>query len=179
MCSHSIPRLFVSRRNDKNPNRFNCAVWQTDVSFLSRGPRGIWRHFKCKGHFWRIGGTRSTMKTWYIQRVSMPFPLMKHRQSCRKNWEDASNHSGQNEQILWGRGGFIGWRLVQCATFEACGLFARAFKEWRIASFLTPTMEPVQDHTASWKPLCVRDLEQDRHLSGTGTESVSSCVAAS
>ena len=51
MCSHPVPRLFVSRRNDKNPNGFNCAICQKDVSFLSRGPRGIWRHFKCKVHY--------------------------------------------------------------------------------------------------------------------------------
>ena len=25
-CSHPVPRLFVSRRNDKNPNGFNCAI---------------------------------------------------------------------------------------------------------------------------------------------------------
>ena len=29
----------------------DCSVCRKDVSFLSRGPRGIWRHFKCKGHF--------------------------------------------------------------------------------------------------------------------------------
>ena len=51
MVNHPIPRLFVSRRNDKGPNGFNCAICRKDVSFLSRGPRGIWRHFKCKGHF--------------------------------------------------------------------------------------------------------------------------------
>ena len=51
MTNHPIPRLFVSRRNDKSPNGFNCSVCRKDVSFLSRGPRGIWRHFKCKGHF--------------------------------------------------------------------------------------------------------------------------------
>ena len=51
MCHHALPRLFVSRRSDKNPNGFNCAICRKDVSFLSRGPRGIWRHFKCKGHY--------------------------------------------------------------------------------------------------------------------------------
>ena len=51
MVNHPIPRLFVSRRTDKSPNGFNCAVCRKDVSFLSRGPRGIWRHFKCKGHY--------------------------------------------------------------------------------------------------------------------------------
>ena len=51
MVNHPIPRLFVSRRCDKSPNGFNCAICQKDVSFLSRGPRGNWRHFKCKGHF--------------------------------------------------------------------------------------------------------------------------------
>ena len=51
MSSHPIPRLFVSRRNDKNPNGFNCAVYQKDVSFLSRGPRRIWSHFKCNGNY--------------------------------------------------------------------------------------------------------------------------------
>ena len=50
MSNHPVPRLFVSRRNDKSPNGFNCAICRKDVSFLSRGPRGIWRHFKCKGH---------------------------------------------------------------------------------------------------------------------------------
>ena len=29
---------------------FNCAVCHKDVSIPSRGPRGIWRQFKCKGH---------------------------------------------------------------------------------------------------------------------------------
>ena len=47
---HPVPRLFVSRRNDKSPNGFNCAICRKDVSFLSRGPRVIWRHCKCKGH---------------------------------------------------------------------------------------------------------------------------------
>ena len=42
MVNHPIPRLFVSRRTDKSPNGFNCAVCRKDVSFLSRGPRGIW-----------------------------------------------------------------------------------------------------------------------------------------
>ena len=37
MCSHPIPRLFVSRRNGKGQNRFNCAICQKDDSFLSRG----------------------------------------------------------------------------------------------------------------------------------------------
>ena len=51
MSNHPIPKLFVSRRNDKSPNGFNCSICQKDVSFLSRGPRGIWRPFKCKGHY--------------------------------------------------------------------------------------------------------------------------------
>ena len=51
MSNHPIPRLFVSRRNDKSPNGFNCAICRKDVSFLSRGPSGIWRHFKCKSHY--------------------------------------------------------------------------------------------------------------------------------
>ena len=51
MSNHPIPKLFVSRRSDKGPNGFNCSICQKDVSFLSRGPRGIWRHFKCKGHY--------------------------------------------------------------------------------------------------------------------------------
>ena len=50
MSNHPIPKLFVSR-SDKGPNGFNCSICQKDVSFLSRGPRGIWRHFKCKGHY--------------------------------------------------------------------------------------------------------------------------------
>ena len=41
MSDHAIPRLFVSRRNDKGPNGFNCSICKKDVSFLSRGPRGI------------------------------------------------------------------------------------------------------------------------------------------
>ena len=56
MTNHPTPRLFVSRRNDKSPNGFNCSVCRKDVSFLSRGPRDIWRHFKCKGYYakdWR------------------------------------------------------------------------------------------------------------------------------
>ena len=51
MSNHPLPRLFVSRRSDKSPNGINCAICQKDVSFLSRGPRGIWRHFKCKSHY--------------------------------------------------------------------------------------------------------------------------------
>ena len=51
MSDHAIPRLFVSRRDDKSPNGFNCSICKKDVSFLSRGARGIWRHFKCKGHY--------------------------------------------------------------------------------------------------------------------------------
>ena len=51
MSDHAFPRLFVSRRNDKSPNGFNCAICRKDVSFLSRGARGIWRHFKYKGHY--------------------------------------------------------------------------------------------------------------------------------
>ena len=51
MSDHAIPGLFVSRRDDKNPNGFNCSICRKDVSFLSRGARGIWRHVKCKGHY--------------------------------------------------------------------------------------------------------------------------------
>ena len=36
MSDHAIPRLFVSRRNDKGPNGFNCSICKKDVSFLSR-----------------------------------------------------------------------------------------------------------------------------------------------
>ena len=35
--THAILRLFVSRRSDKNPNGFNCAICRTDISFLWRG----------------------------------------------------------------------------------------------------------------------------------------------
>ena len=31
MVNHPIPRLFVSRRTDKSPNGFNCAVSRKDV----------------------------------------------------------------------------------------------------------------------------------------------------
>ena len=51
MSYHAIPRLLVSRRNDKSPNGFNCAICRKDVTFLSRGARVIWRHFKCKSHY--------------------------------------------------------------------------------------------------------------------------------
>ena len=51
MATHAIPRLFVSRRTDKNPNGFNCAICRKDVSFLSRGELEIWRHFGRKTHF--------------------------------------------------------------------------------------------------------------------------------
>ena len=50
MVNHPIPRLFVIHRSDKSPNGFNCGICQKDVSFLSRGPQGNWRHFKCKSH---------------------------------------------------------------------------------------------------------------------------------
>ena len=33
MSNHPIPKLFVSRRNVKSPNGFNCSVRQEDVSF--------------------------------------------------------------------------------------------------------------------------------------------------
>ena len=51
MRNHPIPRLFVRQRNHNSPNGFNSSICRTDVSFLSRGPRGTWRHFKCKGHY--------------------------------------------------------------------------------------------------------------------------------
>ena len=51
MSNHPIPRLLASRRNDKSPNGFNCSIFQKDVSFLSHRPQGIWRHFKCEGHY--------------------------------------------------------------------------------------------------------------------------------
>ena len=51
MSDHANPRLFVSRRNDKSPKGFNCAICRKAVSFLSRGARGNWRHFECKGHY--------------------------------------------------------------------------------------------------------------------------------
>ena len=51
MASHPLPQLFVSRRSDRNPNGFNCAVCRRDVSFLSRGEPEIWRHFTRKSHF--------------------------------------------------------------------------------------------------------------------------------
>ena len=51
IVDHACPRLFVSRRSDKGPNGFNCAICKRDVSFLSRGEPEIWRHFGSKGHF--------------------------------------------------------------------------------------------------------------------------------
>ena len=51
MASHPLPQLFVSRRSDRNPNGFNCAVCRRDVSFLTRGEPEIWRHFTSKSHF--------------------------------------------------------------------------------------------------------------------------------
>ena len=51
MASHALPQLFVSRRSDRSPNGFNCAVCRRDVSFLSRGEPEIWRHFTRKSHF--------------------------------------------------------------------------------------------------------------------------------
>ena len=51
MADHACPRLFVSRRSDKGPNGFNCAICKRDISFLSRGEPEIWRHFGSKGHF--------------------------------------------------------------------------------------------------------------------------------
>ena len=51
MATHAIPRLFVSRRTDKNPNGFNWAICRKDDSFLSRGELEIWRHFSRKTHF--------------------------------------------------------------------------------------------------------------------------------
>ena len=53
MAHHLIPNLFVSRRRDRNPNGFNCAVCQKDISFLSRGENEIWRHAVCKSHYLR------------------------------------------------------------------------------------------------------------------------------
>ena len=37
MADHACPRLFVSRRSDKSPNGFDCAICKRDISFLSRG----------------------------------------------------------------------------------------------------------------------------------------------
>ena len=51
MSNHAIPRLFVSRRNDKGLNGFNCSICRKGVSFFSRGARGLWRHFICKGNY--------------------------------------------------------------------------------------------------------------------------------
>ena len=51
MAGHAIPQLFVSQRSDKNPNGFNCAICQKDISFLSRGEPEIWRHFSRKSHY--------------------------------------------------------------------------------------------------------------------------------
>ena len=51
MAVHAIPQLFVSQRSDKIPNGFNCALCQTDISFLSRGAPEIWRHFSRKSHY--------------------------------------------------------------------------------------------------------------------------------
>ena len=51
MAVHAIPQLFVSQRSDKNPNGFNCATCQKDISFLSRGAPEIWRHFSRKSHY--------------------------------------------------------------------------------------------------------------------------------
>ena len=53
MAHHLIPNLFVSRRRDRSPNGFNCAVCQKDISFLSRGEIEIWRHAICKSHYLR------------------------------------------------------------------------------------------------------------------------------
>ena len=51
MASHALPQLFVSRRSDRNPNGFNCAVCRRDVSFLTRDEPEIWRHLTSKSHF--------------------------------------------------------------------------------------------------------------------------------
>ena len=53
MAHHIIPNLFVSRRRDRNPNGFNCAICHKDISFLSRGEIEIWRHAVCKSHYLR------------------------------------------------------------------------------------------------------------------------------
>ena len=53
MADHAIPRLFVSRRNDKGPIVFNYAMCHKNVSFTSRGEPEIWRHFGSKRPFLR------------------------------------------------------------------------------------------------------------------------------
>ena len=53
MAEHAIPRLFVSRRSDKSPNGFNCAICRKDISFLNKGDPETRRHFGSKTHFLR------------------------------------------------------------------------------------------------------------------------------
>ena len=53
MAQHVIPRHFISRRSDRNPNGFNCAICRKDFSILSRGEMEIWRHAVCKNHYAR------------------------------------------------------------------------------------------------------------------------------
>ena len=36
MAEHAIPRIFVSRRSDGNPNGVNSAICRKDISFLTR-----------------------------------------------------------------------------------------------------------------------------------------------
>ena len=53
MAGHAITQLVVSQRSDKDPNGFNCAICQKDISFQSRGEPEIWRHFSRKSHYLR------------------------------------------------------------------------------------------------------------------------------
>ena len=42
VVEHAILPLFVSRRNDKSPNGFSCAIRHKDVSLMSRDEPQIW-----------------------------------------------------------------------------------------------------------------------------------------
>ena len=158
MSDHAIPRLFVSRRTDKSPKGFNCSICWKDVSFLSRGARGIWRHSKCKGNYLKDRWYRYDHEDVIYTEKLDPIRVADLSAEQRAEIEETL------PVVLGKMNKFIEDEvdpLVGVPSNYACGMLIRAVKEWWVASVPASSVEPVQDHLACRTHICFSYLEQD------------------
>ena len=153
MVNHLIPRLFVSRRTDKSPNGFNCAVCRKDVSLLSRGPRGIWRHFKCKGHYLKDSRYRLDHEDVIYSENLDAIPVAEVSAELRAEIE-------LTPPVTLGRMN----KFVEDEVHALVGVPSnvppfRVAEEWRVTSVPASSLEPISDDLASGESLCFRELE--------------------
>ena len=179
MNSYPIPRLFVSRRNDRRPSGFNCVNSQKDVFFLSRGPRGIWRRFKCKGHYLKDRHYRFDQeKVIYPEKLDA-IPVSDVSAQIRAEIEKTRLRADWLIRRLarWtsfeGRGG----STVFCAYHDPSWLFFLAVEKWWFPSSIAPPVGSIESYAARGKCLCVSYVKQNRDFGGACADSVSSGVA--